>query len=124
MWKERSKAMEIFDRLLVALPPGIEGMGLVFILVSCLLLWFLVPFMVYSMCYRIKTIEWNINYILFGDKTKNARTIKGDWRESLVHWVVAVVEERQRERVKREQKRRDRILSVEPKRQEIKFNPS
>lgn len=119
---ERSGEMENLGQLLGAIPSGIAGMIVVFVLVSCLALWLLVPFMIYSVCYRIKTIEWNINYILFGDKKKSTRNIKGDWRESIVHWVVAVVEERQRERIRREERRKEKILSVEQKRKQLKSN--
>ena len=88
--------MENLAQIWGAIPVWISvvlGILLGFWIVVCLL----VPFMIYSMCRRIKTIEWNMNYILFGDKKTNTRNIKGDWRDGVVEWVVAVVERRQKE---------------------------
>jgi len=114
--------MENLVQMLDAIPNGPVGMILVAVLVSGLVLWLLVPLMIYAMCYRMKTIEWNINYILFGAKTKSTRNIKGDWRDSIVHWVVAVVEERQKERIRQQERRKAKILAVEQKRKEINVN--
>ena len=99
-------------------------MVLVFVVVSCLVLWLLVPFMIYSMCQRIKTIEWNMNYILFGDKNKNARDLKSDWRDSIVYWILAIVEERQKERLRQQERRREKVLAVAQKRKTMKMNSS
>jgi len=68
------------------------------------------------MCYRIKTIEWNINYILSGDRERSARNIKGNWRDSVVYWAMAIVEERQKERIRQQQKKIEKILPVDPRR--------
>jgi hypothetical protein len=89
--------MENLNQILGGVPLWISVI-LGIILILWLVLCFLVPFMIYSMCRRIKTIEWNMNYLLFGDRKSNTRNIRGDWRESVVEWVVAVVERRQRER--------------------------
>jgi len=115
--------MERLGRVLQFVPDGIVGMVLVFVLISCLVLWFLVPFMIYSICYRIKSIEWNINYLLFGDKKKSIRNIKGDRRDNIVYWVLAIVEERQKERIRREERKRDELLAVERKKKKIKVHP-
>jgi len=116
--------MESLNQVLDAIPSGIPGMVLVFVVVSCLVLWLLIPFMIYSMCRRIKTIEWNMNYILFGDKKKNARNLKNDWRDSIVYWILAIVEERQKERLRQEERRREKVLTVEQKRKAMNLNSS
>ncbi len=111
------------DQVLNAVPQGIGGIVLVGLLASGILLWFLVPFMIYSMCYRIKTIELNMNYILSGDRNRSARNIKGNWRDSVVYWAMAIVEERQKERTRQERKRVEKILPADPRRKETKINP-
>jgi len=113
---ERGEEMESLDQVLNAIPPGIPGIVLTCFLASGIVLWFLVPFMIYSMCYRIKTIEWNINYILSGDRERSARNIKGNWRDSVVYWAMAIVEERQKERIRQQQKKIEKILPVDPRR--------
>ena len=88
--------MENLDQILGNIPLWIYVIGAI-VLAFWTVMWFLIPFMIYSMCRRVKTIEWNMNYMLFGDKKTNTRNIQGDWRNSLVEWVVAVVERRQKE---------------------------
>ncbi len=97
----RSRQMEILNRILNAIPFWIYTI-LGIVMVIWIILGFLVPLMIYSMCRRIKTIEWNMNYILFGDRKTSTRNIKGNWRESAVEWVVAVVERRRKELRRRE----------------------
>jgi hypothetical protein len=117
--RERSQGMEGFGQILDAVPHGITGMVLVFVMVSGLVLWFLVPLMIYSICRRIKTIEWNINYFLFGERGNNARTVKTD-RDSLVYWILAIVEERQREKARQAERRRQRIQPLDHKSTEMR----
>jgi hypothetical protein len=97
----RSRKMEILNQILNVIPFWIYTI-LGIVMVFWMILGFLVPLMIYSMCRRIKTIEWNMNYILFGDRKTNTRNIKGNWRESAVEWVVAVVERRRKELRRRE----------------------
>jgi len=88
--------MNILNQISSAIPFWIYTI-LGIILAFWMILGFLIPLMIYSMCRRIKTIERNMNYILFGDRKLSTRNIKGNWRDSVVEWVVAVVERRRKE---------------------------
>jgi len=93
--------MENLDQIFHTIPLWLYViLGIVFIVWT--VLWFLVPFMIYSLCRRVKTLEWNMNYILFGDKKRNLRNLRGNWRDGVVEWVLALVERRAKERARRE----------------------
>ncbi|NIQ39588.1 MAG: hypothetical protein GTN81_13500 [Proteobacteria bacterium] len=104
--------MENLGQILEVFPSGIARIVLLSVFFSGVVLWFLVPFMIYSICYRIKTIEWNMNYILSGDKKRSTRNIKGNWRDSLLYWAIAIVEERQKERIRQRERKIERVLPV------------
>jgi hypothetical protein len=93
--------MENLDQIFRSIPLWLS-LILAIIFIVWTVLWFLVPFMIYSLCRRVKTIEWNMNYILFGDKKQNTRKLTGNWRDGVVEWVIALVERRAKERGRRD----------------------